>query len=36
LDPNSAAKARELEDVSQIEKYEMSEEDYNKLPSIHY
>jgi len=33
LDPNSAVRARELEDVSQIDKYEMSEEDYDKLPS---
>jgi len=33
LDPNSAARAKELEDVSQIDKYEMSEADYDKLPN---
>jgi len=33
LNPNSLTK--ELEDLSQIEKYVMSEEDYDKLPSTH-
>lgn len=32
LNPNSITK--ELEDLSQVEKYMMSEEDYAKLPSI--
>ena len=31
LDPHSITK--ELEDLSQVEKYVMSEDDYNKLPS---
>ena len=30
LDPNSVLK--DMEDCSQVEKYVMSEEDYNKLP----
>jgi hypothetical protein len=32
LDPNSITK--EIEDVSQVEKYTMSEEDYNNLPGM--
>ena len=31
MNPNSLTK--ELEDLSQVEKYVMSEEDYDKLPS---
>ena len=34
LDPNSATKAQELEDLSQVEKYKISEEDYEKLPGM--
>lgn len=34
LNPNSLTK--ELEDLSQVEKYIMSEEDYDKLPSFFY
>ena len=32
LDPNSITK--ELEDISQIEKYKISEDDYNKIPGF--
>lgn len=34
MDPNAANKVREYEDVSQIEKYMMSEEEYDKLPGM--
>lgn len=34
VDNNPNSLLKELEDLSQVEKYVMSEEDYNKLPSI--
>ena len=36
VDNNPNSLLKELEDLSQVEKYVMSEEDYNKLPSFFF